>query len=77
MSYFECTNCGKKHEIFSNGGVNKVTNDFNLPFLGNIPLLKEIMECGDIGKSYVSNNDDGKGLFNEIIKKIFKELDNS
>ena len=77
MSYFECTNCGKKHEIFSNGGVNKVTNELNLPFLGNIPLLKEIMECGDIGKSYVSNNDDGKGLFNEIIKKIFKELDNS
>ena len=25
MSYFECSNCGEKHDIFSNGGVEKIT----------------------------------------------------
>ena len=44
MSYFECSNCGEKHAIFSNGGVEKITNSENIPYLGSIPLIKEIME---------------------------------
>ncbi len=74
MSYFECSNCGKKHNIFSNGGVKKITKSEKLPYLGSIPLLKEIMVCADNGTPYASQNNRGKKLFGEIIKKIFKEL---
>jgi ATP-binding protein involved in chromosome partitioning len=74
MSYFECSNCGKKHDIFSNGGVEKITNSENIPYLGSIPLIKEIMECADKGTPYVSNNLEGRNLFGEIVKNIFKEL---
>ncbi len=74
MSYFECSKCGEKHNIFSSGGVKKLTNSKNLPYLGNIPLSKEIMECADSGRPYVSNNPEGKELFSEIVKNIFKEL---
>ena len=74
MSYFQCSKCGEKHDIFSNGGVEKISSSQNLPFLGNIPLLKEIMECADNGTPYVSQNHQGKKLFSEIVKNIFKEL---
>ena len=74
MSYFQCSKCGEKHDIFSNGGVKKVSNSQNLPFLGNIPLLKEIMICADNGTPYVSENHQGKKFFSEIVKNIFKGL---
>ena len=74
MSYFECSNCGKKHDIFSNGGVEKITNSENIPYLGSIPLIKEIMECADKGTPYVSKNIEGRNLFGDIVKNVFKEL---
>ena len=43
MSYFECSNCGEKHDIFSNGSVEKITKSEKLPYLGSIPLIKEIL----------------------------------
>ncbi len=74
MSYFECSKCGEKHNIFSSGGVKKVTNSENLPQLGSIPLSKDIMECADNGTPYVLHNPEGKELFSIIVKNIFKQL---
>ena len=64
----------QKHDIFSSGGVKKVTNSKNLPHLGSIPLTKDIMECADNGTPYVLNNPEGKELFSVIVKDIFKQL---
>ena len=74
MSYFKCSKCGEKHNIFSNGGVEKVTKSEKLPYLGSIPLSKKIMECAENGTPYASNNSEGKTVFSEIVKNIFKEL---
>ena len=74
MSYFECSKCGEKHNIFSSGGVQKITNSENLQYLGSIPLSKEIMECSDNGTPYVLKNPEGKELFSEIVENIFEEL---
>ena len=64
----------QKHDIFSNGGVKKITNGENIPYLGSIPLVKEIMECADMGKPYVLQNSEGGNLFGEIVKNIFEQL---
>ena len=74
MSYFECSKCGEKHNIFSSGGVQKITNSENLQYLGSIPLSKEIMECSDNGTPYVLKNPEGKELFSKIVENIFEEL---
>ena len=74
MSYFECSNCGEKHHIFSNGGVRKITKSENIPYLGSIPLKKDIMECADKGTPYALHSTEGKSLFGELVKNIFKEL---
>ena len=77
MSYFECSKCGEKHNIFSNGGVEKVTKGENLPHLGSIPLSKNIMECAENGTPYASKHPEGKTIFSEIVENVFKELNSS
>ena len=74
MSYFECSNCGTKHDIFSNGGVEKITNSEKIPYLGSIPLIKEIMECADKGRPYALHKPEGGELFGELVNKILNEL---
>ena len=58
----------------SNGGVENITKSEKLPYLGSIPIKKEIMECADNGKPYALQNEKGKELFSEIVKNILKEL---
>ncbi len=74
MSYFKCSKCGEKHNIFSSGGVKKVANSENLAHLGSIPLSKDIMDCADNGTPYVLHNPKGKEIFSVIVKNIFKQL---
>ncbi|MDC3017634.1 Mrp/NBP35 family ATP-binding protein [Paracoccaceae bacterium] len=74
MSYFECPKCGEKHNIFSSGGVKKVTTSENIAYLGSIPLSKNIMECADNGTPYVLHNSEGKEIFSVIVKNIFNQL---
>ena len=50
MSYFKCTECSKVHHIFGQGGAKRLSEKYNLPFLGEIPLNPEIMTGSDIGK---------------------------
>ncbi len=50
MSFFKCTECGKEHHIFGSGGAKNISEKFNLPFLGEIPLNPGIMEGSDTGK---------------------------
>ena len=50
MSFFKCTECGKEHHLFGSGGARRISEKFNLPFLGEIPLNPGIMEGSDTGK---------------------------
>ena len=49
MSYHICSRCGHRAEIFSHGGGARMAEQFGVPFLGEIPLVREIREDGDAG----------------------------
>jgi ATP-binding protein involved in chromosome partitioning len=53
MSYHICSHCGHRAEIFSHGGGARMAEQFNVPFLGEIPLVKEIRTDGDNGTPLV------------------------
>src|SRR5438093_1954174 len=53
MSYLECQHCNNKISIFGTGGGQKVSEQFNIPFIGEIPLHSQIMEGSDIGKPII------------------------
>ncbi len=50
MSHFTCENCNEKHYIFGEGGAKRISEKFNIPYLGEIPLNSGIMTGSDLGK---------------------------
>jgi ATP-binding protein involved in chromosome partitioning len=53
MSYLQCPNCNEHINIFGKGGGQKISDDFKIPFLGEIPLYPQIMEGSDKGKPVI------------------------
>jgi ATP-binding protein involved in chromosome partitioning len=53
MSGMVCPHCGKKINLFKEGGGERVSLEFGIPFLGRIPLEPEIVTSGDEGKPFV------------------------
>jgi len=58
MSHFICPNCDERHYIFGDGGAKKISEQFNMPFLGEIPLNSGIMSGSDVGKPIMITNTD-------------------
>ena len=50
MSYLRCPHCGERTHIFGKGGGQRVSEKFNVPFLGEIPLDLHIMTGSDTGE---------------------------
>ena len=69
MSFFE-SNDGKSHNIFGEGGVEKVASNFNKNFLGKIPIDIDLRIAAVNGKPLVEKDPNHK------ISKIFKEMAN-
>jgi ATP-binding protein involved in chromosome partitioning len=68
MSYFvpaELPN--NKYYIFGKEGGRRLAEEYDLPFLGQIPLVQSIREGGDIGVPIMMSDD-------EITKEAFKEF---
>ncbi len=53
MSYFICTHCGQRENIFDNGGGKRAADELGVPFLGEIPIYTNIRVAGDTGKPVV------------------------
>jgi len=71
MSFFQSDD-GKNYNIFGDGGVEKVANDYKKDFLGKIPIDIDLRVAADTGKPLFAKNPDHKisKIFQEIAKKI-------
>lgn len=72
MSGFVCPCCKTLTPIFNTGGGEKLANEFNVPFLGKIPIEPAIGQCCDTGEVYAfkqSESETGK-VFSKIAEKI-------
>ncbi len=49
MSYHHCTHCGARDEIFGHGRVRIEAEGLGVPFLGEIPLVRQMREQADLG----------------------------
>ncbi len=67
MSYFICSHCGEREEIFAHGGGARAAKNFEVPFLGELPLVTAVREGGDAGHPIVATAPDspaGKAFAN-------------
>jgi ATP-binding protein involved in chromosome partitioning len=53
MSYFICTHCGQREDIFDSGGGSRTASELEVPFLGEIPIDTKIRVGGDKGTPIV------------------------
>src|SRR5919107_4161099 len=53
MSYLECPHCNEHIHIFGQGAGQKISDQFKIPYIGDIPLHPQIMHGSDIGKPVI------------------------
>jgi ATP-binding protein involved in chromosome partitioning len=72
MSVHVCSNCGHAEHIFGEGGAAKMCKDYNVPFLGSLPLDIRIREQADSGRPTVVADPDSKAaeMYREIARKV-------
>ena len=58
MSYLKCPHCDEQIYLFGQGGGKKISEDFKIPFIGEIPLHQQIRAGSDTGKPTVLSEPD-------------------
>ena len=77
MSTFVCPHCGEEIDIFQGYGVAKAAADFQIDILGKIPIDRKIVEAGDFGKSFMTENEDSPSVkeFDRIVQKVITKIE--
>ncbi len=77
MSYFVCPHCSHEVDVFSRGGVEKTAAQFDVEFLGSVPLDPNIRQASDSGKPTVLEGEESshaKGLF-EFARRVVERAE--
>jgi ATP-binding protein involved in chromosome partitioning len=72
MSYFICSNCGHREEIFDYGGGKRTADELGVPHLGEIPIDTKIRVGGDLGTPIVVAEPASPNA--QIIRQIARNL---
>lgn len=77
MSSFICPNCSHETPIFSKGSAEKASGQYNVPFLGRIPIELAIREGGDNGIPVATQDGDSPSAhaFDEVTTRMLEELE--
>src|SRR5438034_2248499 len=72
MAIHICSSCGHAEHIFGSGGGEKMCKDYDVEFLGSLPLDIRIREQADSGKPTVVSDPDGPvaAIYRDIARKV-------
>ncbi len=76
MSYFVAPDTGNRYNIFGTGGGKQLANEYNLRYLGEVPLGMEVREGGDAGVPVVVSNPDSPQAkaFRIIAEEVARQI---
>ena len=80
MSLFSCPKCGHEEAVFGTGGGQKLAEQFNLPFLGALPLHINYRQDTDQGKPTVIKNEKSElvspylKLAEQLVINLYRDL---
>ncbi|PIK54046.1 putative cytosolic Fe-S cluster assembly factor NUBP2-like [Apostichopus japonicus] len=72
MSGFVCPHCAECSNVFSKGGGEALAREFNIPFLGCVPLDPQLSQCLENGQSFVEAFSSSPSA--QILNKIAETL---
>ena len=75
MSWFRGDD-GKAYEIFGRGGGQELADALGVPLLGQIPLVPDLREGGDVGRPIVVEDpaNEASQAFTEIARRLYEDL---
>lgn len=76
MSIHICSQCGHEEHIFGEGGGQRMSDDYDVDFLGALPLDKKIREEVDSGRPSVVAEPDGRiaQIYRDIARRTAAKL---
>ena len=76
MSGFVCPHCGEVTDIFKSGGGKDTATEFDIQFLGRVPIEPAIVLSGDSGMPVVISHPESASAkaFEEITEKVLKTV---
>ena len=76
MSTHICSQCGHEEHIFGSGGGERMADDYDVDFMGSLPLDITIRENADGGKPTVVADPDGRisQIYRQIARRVAAKL---
>ncbi len=76
MSYFIAPDTGNRYEIFGQGGGQKLCDEYDLNFLGQVPIGFEVREGGDRGVPVVVSAPDStqSAAFRTVAEEVARQV---
>ena len=76
MSGYTCRHCGESEDLFGRGGGRRVAGEFEVPFLGEIPLDPRVMTGGDSGRPVILHDPEAPvaRAMNRVARAVAVEL---
>jgi ATP-binding protein involved in chromosome partitioning len=76
MSYFIAPDTGTRYNIFGEGGGERLSQMYHVPFLGTIPLGMEVREGGDKGVPVVVSNPESprSQAFRKVAEEVARQV---
>ena len=72
MSFYVCSHCGHREDIFDSGGGGRTATELGVPLLGEIPISTSIRVGGDRGKPIVVADESSPHA--QTIRRIARNL---
>jgi MinD superfamily P-loop ATPase len=72
MSGFVCPQCGASLDLFKTGGGMALAKEMKVPFLGRIPIDRDVVWAGDAGLTLVLDGPPSAAgrAFSDIVERI-------
>ncbi|WP_018257780.1 Mrp/NBP35 family ATP-binding protein [Halomicrobium katesii] len=74
MSTFVCPDCGSEHDVFDVGGGERLAEEYEVPFLGRIPLDPSIRESGEDGEPIVQRDVASGSAFDDLAGAVMDRV---
>ena len=76
MSYFIAPDTGARYDIFGKGGGQKLCDEYDLNFLGEVPMGIEVREGGDTGSPVVVSSPESPqaAAFRKVAEEVARQV---